>query len=182
LEQGALSNGPLTHLREIQFSLVKDYPQDPDTTHWIAEATHWLQRLQNHHRIEKVTISWFLTLPRGATPDEQIYECRRWREYEKLLDTLPALSSAQMHLDAIVCVDATDSVTGEFDIIASENCAKGLRTVWKHPRCSVSAIAIIAVTSSTITSTNITGVSMKRAHFIRRLVGSRGRASTSLAD
>ena len=115
---------------------MKYHPLNRDTTEWVPEATLWLQALRSHHRIEQITLSWFLTLPWGDTNDEELYESPKWREVEGLLDRLPALSNAKIFLDALVDVDITGD---EWDSIASEKCAKGLRTVWKHPRCSVSA-------------------------------------------
>jgi len=126
---------PLSNLREIQFRLLKDHPLHHDSTRWVAEAIVWLKALQRYHRIEKITISWLLTQPWGDTIHEHVYESKRWRELEGLLDTVPALSSATMLLDVMVSVYMVDD---EEDVIESEMCVKGLRTVWKHPRCAAS--------------------------------------------
>ena len=124
----------LCRLREIHFSLLKDHPLDRDTTIWIPEVARWLRALSNHHRIEKITISWFLTVP-WADPSGHIrvHESPGWRELEELLDMIPALSNTKIFLEAAVSVDIYG---GEEDWVISEECASGLRAVWKHPRCS----------------------------------------------
>ena len=126
----------LSCLREIKFSLLKDHPQNRDTTKWIPEMARWLRALSIHQRIEQITISWFLTVPwEDVSPFQRVDESHGWRELEEMLDTIPALSDARIVLQAAVSVDVCG---GEEDWIMSEECAQGLRMVWKHPRCSAS--------------------------------------------
>ena len=104
-----------------------------DNPGWFTEVTDWMKELPTHHSIERITISWSMTVTSGDTPGGRWHETNQWRQLESQLDRVPALADVRLHLDAV----ARAYGVGELSRIASEDRANFLRTVWNHPRCSV---------------------------------------------
>lgn len=118
----------MPRLRELSFRLGKTVKWYNDSLTWVDIASLYLRALGPlaHHRLDKVIITWPRMLQLGNNGIGMLQEDTKLRDFEALLDILPALSSATMVL--------TCQVHGATEV---SEYVRRLRDMWKHPRSSV---------------------------------------------
>ena len=115
-----------------------------DNPHWFDEVIQWLIALPRDHSIEQITFSCSLTVQHADSPDQLRHEIHGWHELQAQLDRIPSLGEVRMHLDAVVQQGYAyyygDGGDSEMARIATEERAEFMRTVWNHPRCTISVV------------------------------------------